>query len=102
MPCNLPHCICDCVLSNQEASHPEGQLGLQDERGLLSTRQPAMSHRDRLCKSRKKGEPNHSLHSPRPSSPRIHKSSAGIAGFLINNDETKNSGSLRNRKPPST
>src|SRR5438105_3080265 len=40
-----------------------------------------MSHRDKLCKSRNKGEPNHSLRSPRPGSPRLHKSSAGIAGI---------------------
>src|SRR2546430_8035333 len=47
--------------------------------GLLSTRQPVMSNRERLCTRREKGWSNYSLSCPLPWSPRIHKSSAGIA-----------------------
>src|SRR6184192_2342874 len=76
MPRNLLHFFCDCVPSNQVFSHHWGQLRLKDEMGLLSTRQPVMSNRERLCTRREKGWSNYSLSCPLPWSPRIHKSSA--------------------------
>src|SRR6516162_11682381 len=57
-----------------------GQLCLRDEIGLLSTRQPVISNRASFCTRREKGWSNHSLSCPLPWSPKIHKSSAGIAG----------------------
>src|SRR5512132_901808 len=65
--------------SNQLFPSHWGQLCLRDEIGLLSTRQPVMSNRESFCKRREKGWSNHSLRCPLPWSPRIHKSSAGIA-----------------------
>src|SRR5713101_404021 len=79
MPRNVLHCCCDCVPSNAVFSHHWASLCLQDERDLLSTRQHVMSHRASLSKRQDKGWSNHSLSCPLPWSPRIHKSSAGIA-----------------------
>src|SRR5713101_6735039 len=79
IPRNLLHFFCNYVPSNQVFSHHWGQLRLKDEMGLLATRQPVMSNRESLCKKREKGWSNYSLSCPIPWSPRIHKSSAGIA-----------------------
>jgi hypothetical protein len=67
------------VSSNQVFSHHWGPLCLQDARGLLSTREPVISHCESPCKSPEKGWSHHALTCPLPSSPRMHKSSAGIA-----------------------
>src|SRR6516164_3032394 len=80
MPRHLLHVFCDCVPSNQMFSSHWGQLCLRDEIGLLSTRQPVISNRASFCTRREKGWSNHSLSCPLPWSPKIHKSSAGIAG----------------------
>jgi hypothetical protein len=60
-------------------SHHAGPRGLQAGRGRRATRQPAMAQRDSLGTSRAKGCAHHALSCPRPWSPRMHKSSAGIA-----------------------
>src|SRR5215813_15061571 len=82
MPLKLLHFFCDCVLSNQGFSHPWGKLRLNDERGLLSARQPVMVHCENLCKRRGNSWSKPSLGCPLPWSPRIHSHQRELLDLL--------------------